>query len=85
MAPLPVKKAPARRRKDFPAVTNACAAASARSSRWPCGFRLALAAPLRRTAPLMLFRASPAAFRRQCQTEAYSSHPLFGEQPIMAQ
>ena len=35
MAPLPVKKAPARRRKDFPAVTNACAAASARSSRRP--------------------------------------------------
>jgi len=75
MAPLPVKKAPARRRKDFPAVTNACAAASARSSRRPLGFRLVLAAPLRRAAPLRPFRASAAAFRCRCQTEAYSSHP----------
>jgi hypothetical protein len=58
------EKAPARRRKDFPAVTNACAAASARSSRRPRGFRLALAATLRRAALLMSFRASPAAFRR---------------------
>lgn len=46
MAPLPAKKARARRRNDFPAVTNACAAASVRSSRRPRGFHLALAAPL---------------------------------------
>jgi hypothetical protein len=34
-------------------------------------FRLALAAPLRRTASLMPFRRPPAASRRQCQTEAH--------------
>jgi len=33
MAPLPVKTAPARRRKDFPAVTNACAPISPNSAR----------------------------------------------------
>lgn len=35
MAPLQVRKSPARRRKDFPAVTSACAAAPSHSSRWP--------------------------------------------------
>jgi len=79
MAVFSVKTTPARRHKDFLPVTNASAAASARSSRRPRRFRLALAAPLRRATPLMPFRASPVAFRRQCQTEAYSSHPLFGE------
>ena len=42
MAPLPVRKAPARRRERFPYVTNTCAFASARSSRRPLGFRLAV-------------------------------------------
>ena len=69
MAPLPVKRALARRRERFPALTNACASASARSSRRPPGFRLA---------GLPRYHS-----QQDGQTEACSSHPLSGKWPGM--